>query len=165
MKRKWLVAGLVASLLANIGLVGFLAGAASRPALLPHGYVDPAVGLSQLLRFLPAERREAVLEEVNGRELRRGVRGSVRQMRRAQRALHEALAAEPFDAEALARALADFRDHYAASQNRSHRAFVAVAARLSAEERRQFLQSQTKRRGKGSARRWERGRPARNGGS
>ena len=150
MKRKWLVGGLVASLVVNIGLVGFLLGAASRPALFPRGHVDPAVGLPQLLRFLPAERREAVLEEVNGRALRRGVRGSVRQMRRAQAALHEALVADPFDAEALARALADFHDHFTASQNRSHRAFVAVASRLSAEERRRFVQNlKAKRRGKG----------------
>ena len=149
MKRKWLIGGLVASLLVNIGLVGFLAGAASRPALLPRGQVDPAVGLPQLLRFLPAERREAVLEGAGGRELRRGVRGSVRQMRRAQRALHEALVAEPFDAEALARALADFHEHFAASQDRSHRAFVAVAERLTAEERRRFVASmKAKRRGK-----------------
>lgn len=150
MKRKWLVGGLVASLVVNIGLVGFLLGAASRPALFPRNHVDPAVGLPQLLRFLPAERREAVLAEANGRALRRGVRGSVRQMRRAQAALHEALVADPFDAEALARALADFHDHFAASQNRSHRAFVAVASRLSAEERRRFVHSlKAKRRGKG----------------
>ena len=149
MKRKWLVGGLVASLLVNIGLVGFLAGAASRPALLPRAHVDAAVGLPQLLRFLPAERREAVLEGVDGRELRRGVRGAVRQMRRAQTALHEALVAEPFDAEALTRALADFHGHFTASQNRSHRAFVVVAERLTAEERRRFVASmKAKRRGK-----------------
>ena len=148
MKRKWLVGGLIVSLVLNIGLVGFLAGAASRPALFPRSYLDPAIGLPQLLRFLPPERREAVLQSAGDRELRRHVGGAVRHMRRAQAALHKALAAEPFDADALARALADFRDHFAKSQSRSHRAFVGVAARLTPEERRRFVASiKAKRRG------------------
>lgn len=149
MKRKWLIGGLIASLVFNIGLVGFLIGAASRPALLSRSYLDPAIGLPQLLRFLPPERREAVLERTRDRELRRHVGGSLRHMRRAQAALHKALAAEPFDADALARALADFREHYARSQSRSHRALVGVAARLTPDERRRFVASiKAKRRGK-----------------
>ena len=149
MKRKWLIGGLIASVGFNIGLVGFLVGASSRPALFPRSYLDPAIGLPRLLRFLPAERREAVLQSASDKELRRHVGASLRHMRRAQTALHKALAAEPFDADALANALADFRDHFAKSQNRSHRAFVAIAERLTPEERRRFVDSiQAKRRGK-----------------
>lgn len=149
MKHKWLIGGLIASLVFNIGLVGFLVGAASRPALFPRSYLDPAIGLPQLLRFLPPERRKAVLRSARDHELRRHVGGSLRHMRRAQAALHEALTAEPFDADALARALADFRGHFAKSQSRSHRAFVQVAARLTPEERRRFVASiKAKRPGK-----------------
>lgn len=152
MKRKWIIGGLIASLVFNIGLVGFLIGAASRPALFSRTYLDPAIGLPRLLRFLPPERREAVLWSARDRKLRRHVGGSLRHMRRAQAALHKALTAEPFDADALARALADFRDHFAKSQSRSHQAFVEVATRLTPAERRQFVDSiKTKRRSKARA--------------
>lgn len=154
MKSKWLVGGLIASLVLNIGLVGFLVGAASRPALLSRGGLDATVALTQLLRFLPAERREAVLREavVDARKFRRGARRSLRDMRRAQAAMHKALAAEPFDAEALAHVLAEFRDHFSASQRSSHLTLIAVAERLTAEERRRFVDdAQARRRGKGRA--------------
>lgn len=152
MKRRWMVIALAVSLVANVALVGFLAGAASRPALWSRSLLDPAVGLTQLLRFLPDERRETVLRDalVDRRELRRRVGASVRDMRRAQRTLHRALTAQPFDPDAVTDVLADFREHFAASQTGSHSAFVAVAERLTPEERRRFVRSvEGKRRNRG----------------
>ncbi len=142
MKNKWLVAALIASLVLNVAAIGFLIGAASRPAHWSRGHLDATVGLTHLLRFLPNNRRATVLEAdaPNGHGLRRDLRVSVREMRRAQRAMHEAMTAEPFNADALAATLATFREHFAASQGRSHEAFVAIAERLTPAERRQFVE-------------------------
>ena len=150
MRRKWLLAGLVVSVALNLALIGFLAGTAGGPPAWRTPGFDPAVGLARLVRFLPDERRDELLD----RSARREIGASLRDMRRAQRAMHEALAADTFDRAALAASLGQFRDHFAASQARSHAAFVEIAAHLTPQERRRFVQSQ--QRGKKSRRRDDR---------
>ena len=151
MKAKWLVVGLVVSLVLNLALVGFLFGKASGPPPWHRGAFDPVAGLPRLMGFLPKERRQQLMEQ----HPRRQLRDSLRDMRRAQRAMDEALAKEPFDAEALATALARYRQHFAAGQERSHAAFVAIAAELTAEERRGFLSSVRRRGDRGGGRKRE----------
>ena len=141
-KPRWGVA-LLASLAVNIALIGFVIGTAVRPVLAPRPFFDPSVGIAELLRHLPRERSERLLADLaaEGTPWRRPIRASARGMRRAQRALHEALIAERFDERALATALADFRAHFATNQERSHMAFTAIAGKLTPTERRQFVAS------------------------
>ena len=141
MKHKWLIGGLVASVVLNLALIGFLVGMASGPSVWRARGFDPSVGMARLVRFLPPERRDELLDRATHRQ----IRASLREMRRAQRAMHEALAAEPFDSAALAASLGQFRDHFATSQARSHAAFVEIAARLTPEERRGFVHTQQRR--------------------
>lgn len=138
MKTKWLVIALIASATANLGLVGFWVGMQSGPSPWAARGFDPTVGLGRLLRFLPEERRDDVL----GNDKRREIRASLRDMRRAQRAIDRALAAEPFPPDELEAALRRFAEN----QARMHAAFVDVAAALTPDERRRFRQ--TMRRGK-----------------
>ena len=147
MKSKWLVIGLIVSLVLNLALVGFLVGRASGPSPWQRSALDPVAGLPRLLSFLPKERRRELLEQ----QPRRQLRESLRDMRRAQHAIDEALVQEPFDAEALAAQLARYRQHFGASQTRSHAAFVAIAANLTPEERQRFVKS-LRRRGAHGAR-------------
>ena len=144
MKAKWLVIGLVASLALNLALVGFLVGTESGPPPWHRGAFEPVAGLPRLMGFLPKERRQELMEQ----HPRRRLRESLRDMRRAQRAMDAALAEEPFDAEALSTALARYRRHFADSQASSHAAFVAIAAQLTPQERRRFVES-LRRRGDG----------------
>ena len=65
----------------------------------------------------------------------------MRDLRASQRQIADALAEEPFDPEAVAVALARFREHFAANQAGSHEAFVAILDRLTPEERRRFLET------------------------
>ena len=125
-------------MVANLALVGFAIGAASGPPHWMGRGFEPAAGLGRLMRFLPEERRRELLGEG---AWRREFRGSLRDMRRAQHAIHAALAAEPFDRTALEQALGTFHELYVASQGRSHKAFADIVATLTPEERRQFVAS------------------------
>ena len=148
MKAKWLVIGLVVSLTLNLALAGFLIGRASGPPPWHRSAFDPIAGLPRLMHFLPKERRRELLEQ----QPRGQVRAALRDMRRAQRAMDQALAAEPFDAEALAAALARYREHFAAGQERAHATFLAMASELTPQERQRLLKS-LRRRGEPGRRR------------
>ena len=148
MKAKWLVIGLVVSLTLNLALVGFLIGRASGPSPWHRGAFDPVAGLPRLMNFLPKERRRELIE----RQPRRDVREALRAMRRAQHAMDAALGAEPFDPAALAEALARYREHFAAAQERSHAGFAALAADLTPQERQRLLEN-LRRRGEPRGRR------------
>ena len=142
MKSKWLIGVVVVSLALNITALGFLIGFASGPAPWVRG-VDPTVGLARLTRFLPEERREQLAQAgtpaMSGGELRRSIGATLRELRGSQRIIGAVIAADPFDADELAAALAVFREHFAANQADSHKAFVEILKRMTPEERRQFL--------------------------
>ena len=142
MKSKWLVGVLIVSVVLNVAAVGFLAGFLGKGK--PGGrVVDPTVGLALLMRHLPEERRQELAREgapvLSDGELRRSIRISMRELRSAQRTIGQAIAAEPFEPENLAAALARYREHFADNQAGNHQALVDILARLTAEERRRFL--------------------------
>lgn len=144
MKTKWLVGVLIVSVVLNVAAVGFLAGFLGKGK--PGGrVVDPTVGLALLMRNLPDERRQELAREgapvLSDGELRQSIRISMRELRSAQRTIGQAIAAEPFDPEVLAAALARYREHFADNQAGNHQALVDILARLTAEERRRFLET------------------------
>ena len=144
MRGKWLVAGLAVSLALNLVLVGFFIGAASDPPPWSRARLDASFGLARVLRFLPEERRNALFADEESRDIRRSLGRSMRGMRRHQRAIHEALAAEPFDPQALAAAFAAFRQGMDEAQARNHGLFVRVAAELTSDERDEFRRALTR---------------------
>lgn len=146
MKTRWLVIALAVSLTLNIAVLGFAIGTASGGiSRLSKPSFDPTVGIARLLRFLPEERRRAI----SARADRRQVRESLRQLRIAQRAVHDALVQEPFDADALSAALERFREQFATSQTRSHDVLVDIGSKLTPQERAHFVKAiGTKRNGR-----------------
>jgi len=136
MRSKWLIGGLVASLVANLLLAGFIAGRMAMRSPPPAMAPDPTAGYGRLLGFLPAERRDAIKPML--RSHLREVIGDARSLRGEQKAVLVALAQEPFDAQALANALAELRSSLTATQEASHRSLVEIAATLTAAERRQL---------------------------
>jgi uncharacterized membrane protein len=129
-----LILALLLSLAANLALGGFIAGRMSAPASPPAPVaMDPYVGSLRALRDLP-EHRQAAMRPLL-REHLRDLRPSVRDVRRAQRRVDEALTAEPFDPAALATALERFRTALLESQERSHGALVQLTGSLNPEER------------------------------
>ena len=122
----------------NLGLAGFAAGRMFS-GVHKGPLHDPAWGLARSLRVLPEERRDEIRPLL--RSQMRGVGRGVRQLRGAQRQLIGLATAEPFDGQALEAALARFRNELLASQERSHRALVAVMTALTEAERKQVLES------------------------
>jgi uncharacterized membrane protein len=140
MRNKWLVGGLVVSVVLNLLIVGFVIGrlASAPPIMAP----DPTAGFGRLLRFLPEERRDAVTPML--REQMRDVMREARGLRREHEAVYEALVAEPYDPAALEAALAGLRTTLNATQEIAHRSFVEVAGKLNLEERRQLAEAMRK---------------------
>ncbi len=93
------------------------------------------------MRILPSldEARRAELRSLAASDMR-AVMPSVRQMRRAQRQMRSAIAADPFDAETLETALENLRGHLGSSQVASHAAFVKLVRALTPEERRLLVE-------------------------
>jgi uncharacterized membrane protein len=127
-----LVIALIVSLAANLALAGFVVGRMSAPGPAPAA-MDPFLGSLRAMHRLPEERQAEIRPLL--REHFRSLRPSVREMRRAQRHVNEALAREPFDPAALDDALTGFRGVLLQSQERSHEALIQLAATLRPEER------------------------------
>ena len=144
MRSRWLVIALALSVALNVGLIGVGIGFATGSPHWGRG-VDPTAGLARLLRSLPEARREELTRTgapaISDGELRRRLGASMRELRVSQRQIASALAEEPFDPDAVAAALAIFREHHAANQAGSHEAFVAILERLTPEERARFLET------------------------
>ncbi|MCZ6644431.1 MAG: periplasmic heavy metal sensor [Gammaproteobacteria bacterium] len=136
--NKWLIVALVVSLAINFALAGFFIGRASNLDL-HRTLMDPTLGFSRVLRQLPDERR-AELRPLIRRHFR-GMRPSLGGIRQAQSELNEALTADPFDAQRLAVALEQFREHLADNQMASHDSLVALVAALEPGERRLLVES------------------------
>ncbi len=141
MWNRWLIGGLVVSLVVNLALAGFIAGRMTRD-FAPMPGLDPLVGMGRLVRFLDEDRRREVAGDFwsKRREFRQGARA----IREAQREVAAAVTANPFDEAALRKALADFRDQLGSSHAESHEMFITIAARLTEEERQQLARAVTR---------------------
>jgi uncharacterized membrane protein len=137
-RNRWLIGGLVLSIIFNLLLAGFVAGRLSGvgpPAFGP----DPTVGFVRLLGFMDDARRASVRPML--REQLSETLPMLRKMRRNQAAVIDALTREPFDADALAESLTTLLDNLTAMQLASHKAFVALASQLTAAERLKLAQA------------------------
>ena len=132
MRNRWLIAGLVLSIVVNLALAGFVVGRMTRD-FAPFPAFDTMVGVVRMVRFLEEDRRREVVGDLW--ERRRELRPSLRAIRGAQRDIAAALTAEPFDEAALRGALEAFRERLERSQAGSHEILATVAARLTPEER------------------------------
>jgi uncharacterized membrane protein len=131
--NRWLIGGLVVSLVANLLLVGFVAGRMSGFAPPPGFGPDPTVGFFRMLGFLSEERRATIAPDL--RKQMHQIVPVLRKIRGDQRDVFEALTADPFDAAALEAALADLRANLTATQIASHAAFVEMVRALTPDER------------------------------
>ncbi len=129
MKSKWMIVILVASLALNLALVGYLAGRSSSGKL--YSNPDPTRGFPRWAMTLPDERREALRPTFFQAEKRRQMRA----LRAQHETLHSAVASDPFDAAALAQALADMRTAMAELELANHAAFQEFVSQLTPEER------------------------------
>lgn len=140
MRNRWLIGGLIVSIIGNLLLIGFVVGRIAGDAPPPFGPVaDPTAGYMRYLRTLPEDRRQEIAPTV--REHMRGLRGEIRGTRGDQRALYAAIVADPFDSAALTAALERLQGRLTAVQSRSHESFVDVVGRLNLAEREALARS------------------------
>jgi len=136
-----LVIALIVSVAVNLALVGFVIGRISAAGPAPAS-MDPFLGSMRVMHALPQQRQEDLRPLL--RQHYRGLRPNVREMRRAQRQVNAALAAEPFDPAALESALARFRSVLLRSQEGSHQVLVELAGELTQEERVMLREAMTR---------------------
>jgi uncharacterized membrane protein len=125
-----LIFGLATSVLANVFLVGLLAGRFMR-----GGHEAPRPGSSEHDMEMGAPMR-GVWRKHGG-----ALRPRSEAVHVARRAVRETLVAEPFQPEALESALSRLRTETDATQVALHRALVDAARELSLEDRRRLADS------------------------
>jgi len=131
-KIKWSSVVLVGSLTINLLLVGYLVGQHSRPALRD----DPARVFPRWIKTLPQERQKTLRPML--RQHLRELRGPVRGLHQEHTAVHQAITAEPFNAEELAARLSDVRQKNDQLEIKAHQTFVDFVKRLTPAERQAF---------------------------
>ncbi len=137
--NRWLIGALVASLIMNLLLVGFVAGRMSGFGP-PHGVgPDPTVGFYRLLGFLNDQRRAAITPVL--RKQMSAIVPLLRKIHGDQKNVFDALSADPFEPAALEAALADLRSNLSAAQIASHRSFVTLAESLTNDERKSLVRA------------------------
>ena len=132
MKSKWLIVVLVVSIGINLALAGFLVGRHSGDAV--RG--DPTSMFPRWFRTLPESRRD----ELRGDMINhiKAMRPKVRLMREHHNALVQAIAAEPFELNALQEVLTSMRQQNMQVQQTSHEGFAEFVAQLNRAERQQL---------------------------
>ncbi len=139
MSTRALVIALAVSAALNLGLVGYLVGASAfDPPKRTAAGLAPIFNVERQMRFLDDDRRRELGPD---RDERRRMRAVLRDIRRAQGEIWEAVRAEPFDPDALAAALQRFREQFAEQQQISHAAFIEIAAKLTPAERLRFAET------------------------
>jgi len=137
--NRWLIGGLVLSIVVNLLLVGFVVGRLSGFGPPPAFGPDPTVGFFRMLGFLNDDRRAAIVPAL--RKEMGELMPTLRKVRGDQRAVFEALTADPFDPAALDAALAGLRANLTAAEVASHRSFVELAKQLSPTERKELARA------------------------
>jgi uncharacterized membrane protein len=140
-EHRWLVAGLAASLLANLFLAGMLTGRflfSPRPPTLAQA---AAVMRPNAIRELPEDERLRfnVIMAAQGPALRTG-RLKLRQLRQEVR---EAIAAPHYDAALVAQRFADLRAATLAQQTLQQSTLAQALGQLSATSRASVIQAET----------------------
>lgn len=134
--RRWAGPLLLVSLMANLLVVGMLAGAFLSNHHHRHGPGGRERALSGFLRTLPPERQKVLLGELEpSRAVIKAARGKAHD---ARHAAIEAFAADPVDPAALATAFESANAAEASLRSTFSSVLVSMASKLSADERRAF---------------------------
>lgn len=162
---RWMRYTLVASLALNLLIVGALGAAAWRFRFGPPGPIAMSAASGTLLGFaasLAPERRMQIWHDTA--EHRHALRPLRTDLRQRREAIQAALVAEPFDAARFAVAQAGALEIEIRAREEAQKLYLAIARRLSPEERAAFARWQQsehtmRERIRGRMKRGERGGP------
>lgn len=134
--KRWMIVALVLSVAFNLFALGFIAARALKPhgPHGEHGQHGPFLGPHGMMREGFGPEARPLLDKImkqHGDQLR-GERG---ELRRARRAVRDALLNEPFDAGQLEHALSELRARTDSSQARMHEALLELARTLPLAQR------------------------------
>ena len=130
--RRWRIAGITASVLLNVFLIGIVVGHVSSLRALPRRFDGPLVRPANL-KALPADER-AHYETVM-KPHREGIRQARQAHRRARETVEADIAAPTFDAQKLSADLAALRKANSTLQANANEALVDGLSALSPESR------------------------------
>ncbi len=140
-KRTLIIALLVSAAL-NLVAVGIFLGRQAGPRPEMHR-VDPVFGMRRLLGDLPEQRAEELAPLY--RAYFAAMRPRFQEIRGTQESLRAAMLAEPLDQADLRQALQSFEAQLTRSQQATQEAFVALAAELTLDERKQLVENMGRR--------------------
>jgi uncharacterized membrane protein len=136
-RRRWVKPLLIISLAINLAVAGLVVGAVFGDKR--HSRNDSAIagGMRPYLSALPEAKRPMVRQKLQAN--RETLKMSRKRMREASQTIRHAIAADPFEAEALKRAFAGQRSLYNGLAEGSHDALVDIIGTMTDAERVAFL--------------------------
>lgn len=142
-RSRWLIVGLVASVLLNVGLIGAFVGRHMSEGIGPPRGGNPLFGVMRFTKTLPETRQEELADAL--RQYRQAARPNLRMLRNRQEAFRTAMLTQPMDSQAVRASLDALQQALAEQHRAGHEALVRVLEQLSVEER-QALDEQLRRR-------------------
>lgn len=131
--KRWVLIALVVSAALNLFGLGFIAARSLHPPHM-HGEHGPFMGPRGMMREGFGPEARPMLDKIMERH-GASLRGEHGELRKARRAVRDALLQEPFDPAQLERALAGLRARTDSSQARMHEALVELARTLPLDQR------------------------------
>lgn len=145
-KWPWMKILLIFSLSMNLAVVGLVVGASISGHGQQQAHFAGGTGLRIFMRALPKEQRYEVRRYFRVNRTQRYANGNA--MHQAMQAIHRAIAARPFNAEALHAAFAAQRSHITRSTQDAQKAFIAIISGMTDEQRLAYVNAMKEQRRK-----------------
>ena len=142
MKKKWLILGIMISVIVNLIFVGFIIGKYTS-GQKPPTHPKSLIGLPPYTHLHPDSMNGKMLKE---RRLKQeAMQTTLARIQPVQDRIEMAILARPYDRQALEQAFLDFRELLGISQEQSHRLLVEGISNMTYDERTQFVEQAQRR--------------------
>ena len=140
MSRKWLVGLLIASVVVNLGLAGYIVGKYFGPRV--HGptvFTQSSSYVPRMLHSLPKARQDELIESMQLD--RRSMREQYMDIREAQQAVVDVIVSDPFNPKEYQASQKNLNELYSNMKQRHDQFLENLLSQMSAEERATVMQS------------------------
>ena len=140
MSRRWLIGLLVASVVVNLALAGYVVGKLASPVVRsPALLMQSSSDVPRMLKTLPETRRQELLNSTDHHH--QPMHKRYREIRKAQRAVLDATLSDPFDEENYRVSQQNLNELFLTMKQHHDQFLSELLAQMTFEEREQVIRS------------------------